>query len=79
MNSQTAAATHTVAGAMGSASGVMAAVNRTADPIRMQQTMAAFARENERMDLAGEMMDDALEGNDDEEEADEVVDQVRWT
>ena len=73
---QTAAATQTVAGAMQSASGVMAAVNKTADPIRMQQTMAAFARENERMDLAGDMMDDALDGNEDEDEADEVVDQV---
>ena len=57
----------------------MAAVNKTADPISMQQTMAAFARENERMDLAGEMMDDALEGNDDEDEAEEVVNQVGST
>ena len=74
---QAAAATHTVASAMQSAGGVMAAVNKTADPVSMQQTMAAFARESEMMDVAGDMMDDALEGNESEDEADDVVNQVR--
>ena len=73
---QTAAATHAVALAMQSASGVMQSVNKTADPISMQQTMAAFSRESEIMDLAGVMMDDALEGNESEDEADDVVNQV---
>ena len=71
---QSVAATSTVAGAMQSATGAMSAVGGLADPVKMQQQMAAFARENERMDMAADIMEDAFE--DDEDEADEIVDQV---
>lgn len=73
---QTAAATSTVAGAMQSAAGAMSAVGGLADPIKMQQQMAAFARENERLDMASDMMDDGLFEDEDEDEADDIVDQV---
>ena len=74
---QSAAATSTVAGAMHSAAGAMAAVGAMADPHKMQQQMGAFTRESERLDMASDMMDDGLFEEDDESEADEIVDQVR--
>lgn len=61
---------------MQSAAGAMSAVGAMADPVKMQQQMAAFARENERLDMAGDMMDEGLFEDDDESEADEIVDQV---
>jgi hypothetical protein len=61
---------------MHSAAGAMSAVGAMADPFKMQQQMAAFARENERLDMASDMMDDALFEDEGEDEADEIVDQV---
>ena len=49
---QTAGATATVASTMQKASGAMAAMGAAADPQAMQQNMAAFSRENQRMDMA---------------------------
>ena len=49
---QTAGATATVASTMQKASGAMAAMGAAADPHAMQQNMAAFSRENQRMDMA---------------------------
>lgn len=49
---QTAGATATVASTMQKASGAMAAMGAAADPHVMQQNMAAFSRENQRMDMA---------------------------
>lgn len=63
---------------MQSAAGAMSAVGTMVDPMEIQQQMAAFSRENERLDMAGEMMDDAL-FEDSESEVDEIVDQVLTT
>lgn len=75
---QAAASTSAVAGAMQSAAGAMSAVGTMVDPLKVQKQMAAFSRENERLDMAGEMMDDAL-FEDSESEVDEIVDQVLTT
>ncbi len=49
---QTAGATSTVAASMQKASQAMAAMGQAVDPRAMQQSMAAFARENQRMNMA---------------------------
>eukprot|EP00208_Stichococcus_sp_RCC1054_P004750 CAMPEP_0206139258 /NCGR_PEP_ID=MMETSP1473-20131121/5224_1 /ASSEMBLY_ACC=CAM_ASM_001109 /TAXON_ID=1461547 /ORGANISM="Stichococcus sp, Strain RCC1054" /LENGTH=180 /DNA_ID=CAMNT_0053532959 /DNA_START=472 /DNA_END=1014 /DNA_ORIENTATION=- len=77
-NIRTAQASSTVAASMKTAGTAMQAMGQTLNPQKMQQDMQAFARENQRMDMAGEMMDDAIDGafSDDEEEGDEIMNQV---
>lgn len=77
-NMVTAGATATVASTMQKASGAMAAMGAAADPHAMQQNMAAFSRENQRMDMASDMMGDAIDGafEDDEDESDAIMSQV---
>lgn len=49
---QTAGATTTVASSMQKATEAMAAMGAAADPRAMQESMAAFSRENQKMDMA---------------------------
>ena len=66
---------------MATAGKALAAVGAGADLKKMQRDMAAFSRENAKMEMAGEMVDgaleDALDGDGVEEETDEMVNQVR--
>lgn len=67
---------------MATASAAMASVGQAANLPGMQKTMQQFAKENAKMDMASEMMDDAIDGamdDDEEEEADDVMNQVRAT
>ena len=77
----TAATTATVGQSLGAAGKAMAAVGAAAPPAKVQAAVGAFARESERMGMASEIMDDALEGAMDgegfEDETDEVVGQVQ--
>lgn len=79
-NITTAAATATVASAVGQASKAMGAMQQQLNPAKMQQQLAAFAKENEKLDMVGEMVGDtldaALDGEDAEEETGELVGQV---
>jgi len=65
---------------MGTAAKAMAAVGEANNPQEIQKIMMQFQKENAKMDLAGEMMDDALDSafdnEDEEDEADEVMNQV---
>lgn len=65
---------------MASTSKVMAQMGKTLDPIKMQGTMQEFAMQNERMNMAGEVMEDAidsaLDGDDVEDETEELMGQV---
>lgn len=58
----------------------MAQMGKTFDPIKMQGTMQEFSMQNERMNMAGEMMEDAidsaLDGDDVEDETEELMGQV---
>eukprot|EP00210_Caulerpa_lentillifera_P005302 g5066.t1 len=76
----TAGATHTVGTAMKNASTAMKAVSKATDAQKMQQTLQSFTKENEKMSLAQEFMDDAVESALDtdgiEDEADDVMNQV---
>ncbi|KXZ41721.1 hypothetical protein GPECTOR_306g836 [Gonium pectorale] len=76
----TAAATATVAKAMGSATKTMTAMQTALDPKRVAASAAAFSRENAKMEMAGEVMGDALDGalgdEDLEDETGELVGQV---
>lgn len=78
---QTAAAATTVASSMATATGAMGRMQAQLNPARIGQTAQAFARENARMDMAQEMMGDtidgALDGESAEEDAGELVSQVR--
>ena len=77
---QTSTATHTVAQSMETAAKAMAAVGGVNDPAAIQKIMQQFQRENAKADMAGEMMDDALDDvfdtEDGEAEADEVMNEV---
>lgn len=77
-NMVTAGATSTVAASMKQASQAMAALGAATDPQAMQQTMAAFSRENQKMDMASDLMGDAVDDafDDDEEESAEIMNQV---
>ncbi|EFJ40296.1 hypothetical protein VOLCADRAFT_108220 [Volvox carteri f. nagariensis] len=76
----TAAATTSVAKAVGSATKAMTAMQSTMKPAAVAASMAAFSRENQRLDMVGEVIGDALEGALDtdglEEETGELVGQV---
>jgi len=65
---------------MASASKVMAEVGKVQDPQKVAQTMQQFQKENAKMDMASEMigdaLDDALGSLEEEEETDELVGQV---
>lgn len=58
----------------------MAQMGKTLDPIKMQGTMQEFSMQNERMNMASEVMDDAidsaLDGDDVEDETEELMGQV---
>lgn len=77
---QTAAATATVGSTMASTSKVMAQMGKTLDPVKMQGTMQEFSMQNERMNMASEVMEDAidsaLDGDDVEDETEELMGQV---
>ncbi|GAB4817674.1 hypothetical protein N2152v2_004720 [Parachlorella kessleri] len=76
----TAAATTTVGTSMAHATKAMQAVGTAANLPQMHKNMQQFAQENARMEMASEMMDDALEstldGDEVEDETNELVDQV---
>uniref|UniRef100_A0AAY5KD96 Charged multivesicular body protein 2Ba n=1 Tax=Esox lucius TaxID=8010 RepID=A0AAY5KD96_ESOLU len=69
-----------MAGAMGATTKTMQAVNKKMDPQKMQQTMQNFQKENMKMEMTEEMMNDTLDeifdGSGDEEESDSIVNQV---
>lgn len=73
--SQVAAAT-----AIGSVADTMKVANQAMDVKATTKIMAGFQRENERMEVKAEMMDDmlasAFDGDEIEEEADQVTNQV---
>ena len=73
---QTAAATATVGASMAKASEAMVAIGRTNDPQKMAVTMQQFAKENAKMDLGQEMMDDSLDSALDEDGAEEETDDL---
>lgn len=76
----TAAATSSVATSMGNATKAMQAVGQAANLPQVQKNMQNFAMENSRMEMASEMMDDAIEGALDdegvEEDTNELIDEV---
>ena len=61
---------------MAKASEAMAAIGRTNDPAKMAATMQQFAKENAKMDLGQEMMDDSLDSALDEDGAEEETDDL---
>ena len=69
-----------MANAMGKTAKTMSKVNKQMDPQKMAQTMAQFERENAKMEMSEEMindtMDSVLAGSDDEAEQDSVINQV---
>lgn len=73
-------ANNTLASAVATSSRTMAAVNRQMNPAQIAKSMQDFEQENAKMDMKGEMMDDALasalDHSDDEAEQDAVVTQV---
>ncbi len=78
MNIQTAATTSIMSETMVSATGAMTAMNANMNPAVVARTMAAFAQESAKMEMAQEVMDDALIDafEDDATEVDAVVGQV---
>ena len=80
MDVQTSSATSAVAQSMGTASKAMAAVGAANNPQEIQKIMMQFQKENAKMDMTGEMMEDALDSafdnGEEEDEADEVMNQV---
>lgn len=77
---QTAATTAKVGDAMAKANAAMAAMGETNDPRKVAQTMQQFQKENAKMEMGQEMMDDTLDGvfDDDEVEGetDDLMNQV---
>lgn len=65
---------------MGAATKVMGAMNKQMDPQKLAQTMQQFEKENMKMNMSEELMNDTLDdllgGSDDEEEQDAIVNQV---
>lgn len=55
---------------MAKANEAMAAIGKTNDPAKIAQTMQQFQKENAKMEMGQEMMDDSLDGiwDDDETE-----------
>lgn len=58
---QTAAATAAVGTSMQTATQAMQKIGQATNPQKMAQDMMHFQRENEKMNVAGEMMDDMME------------------
>ena len=77
---QTAQATQSIASSMQKTSEVMQSMGKNMTPQEMQKTMQQFAMENQKMDMSSEMIDDAisdaLDSDETEGEADDVVSQV---
>lgn len=77
---QTAAVTAKMGESMAKASEAMAAMGKTNDPAKIAQTMQQFQKENAKMEMGQEMMDDNLDGifDDDgtEEETSDLMNQV---
>ncbi|KAF4075292.1 hypothetical protein AMELA_G00232880 [Ameiurus melas] len=69
-----------MAGAMGATTKTMQAVNKKMDPQKTLQTMQNFQKENAKMEMTEEMMNDTLddifEDSGDEEESHDIVNQV---
>lgn len=68
---QTAAVSARVGDAMAKANEAMAAMGKTNDPAKIAQTMQQFQKENAKMEMGQEMIDDTLDEafDDDETEA----------
>jgi len=54
----------------------MTTANSVNSPEKIQRTMNEFERQQQLMQLQEDMLDELLEGSDDEEEAEEVIDAV---
>ncbi|KAJ8282562.1 hypothetical protein COCON_G00050810 [Conger conger] len=69
-----------MAGAMATTTKTMQAVNKKMDPQKTLQTMQNFQKENMKMGMTEDMINDTLdelfEGSDDEEESEGIVNQV---
>ena len=79
MQMSSAAATATMANAMGTAAQSMAAMQRQMNPAAIAATLQNFQMASEQMGMTEEMMEDAFEAlddDDDEEEADGVVSSI---
>jgi predicted extracellular nuclease len=69
---------HTSAQAMASSAGAMGKVSAAMDPVKVAQTAQEFAKQHAKMDMASDVMDDAIDGMfEDEGEADDLVNQVQ--
>mmetsp|Transcript_35241 Transcript_35241/g.104253 ORF Transcript_35241/g.104253 Transcript_35241/m.104253 type:complete len:214 (-) Transcript_35241:467-1108(-) len=79
-NIMTAAATSSLATSMGQATSTMSSMNVAMDPRKVNSTMAQFSKENMKMEMTSEMMDDAInsamDDDDLEEEGENVMNQV---
>ncbi|GAQ83414.1 vacuolar protein sorting-associated protein [Klebsormidium nitens] len=79
-HTQAMVANSAVAGAMKGATDVMTSMNKLMDPAQQRKTIMEFQKQNAQMDMAGEMVsdsiDDALDGDDLEEETDDLTNQV---
>ncbi len=77
---QTAAVTAKMGESMAKASEAMAAMGQTNDPAKVAQTMQQFQKENAKMEMGQEMMDDNLDGifddDDTEAETSDLMNQV---
>ena len=67
-----------VAGAMKTSAGAMANMNKQLDVVGMQQTMRQYERQQAKMELTQEMMDDTLDAmfGDEDSDVDDVVNSV---
>ena len=69
-----------LAGAMTTATGAMASMNKAMNPQQLSQTMQNFGKASAQMEMTEEMMSDALDDilneSGDEEESDSIVAQV---
>ncbi|KAK9918465.1 hypothetical protein WJX75_004255 [Coccomyxa subellipsoidea] len=76
----TAAVTAKMGESMAKANEVMAAMGKTNDPAKIAQTMQQFQKENAKMEMGQEMMDDSLDGiwddEDTEAETSDLMNQV---
>ena len=73
---QTAATTAKVGEAMAKANAAMAAMGASNDPVKVAQTMQQFSKENAKMEMGQEMMDDTLDGVFDDDEVEGETDDL---
>eukprot|EP00877_Chromochloris_zofingiensis_P007646 jgi/Chrzof1/3134/Cz12g13040.t1 len=77
---QTLKSTQAMADAMRGATKAMRVMNRRLNLPNMQKVLMEFEKQNERMEMTSDMMgdaiDDAMEGEGEEEDADDLVNQV---